>query len=112
MTEVQQALYLFENLDFGMSLPDKWISPFPSGSGFTWDAAGAPDPENGHSVMGFGYDTAGVLLDSWGLKGTLTYKAIAEYAIAKNGGELYVLITPDQSRRVPRKRRTDSRGRI
>ena len=96
VTEIQQAMYLFENLDFGMALPDKWISPFPSGNGFTWDVAGSPDDNNGHSIMGFGYNTSGVLVDSWGLKGTLTYKAAAEYAIAKNGGELYVLITPDQ----------------
>src|SRR5579862_9219459 len=35
--EVRTALWLFENLYFGMELPDHWISPMPSASGFTWD---------------------------------------------------------------------------
>src|SRR5580658_6278069 len=33
-TEVRTALWLFENLYFGMELPDAWISPMPSSSGF------------------------------------------------------------------------------
>lgn len=94
--EVQAALYLFENLIFGIELPDKWVSPFPEASGFTWDVAGAPDPENGHCVLGVGYDAHGVQIDSWGLIGTVTWAAVAEYASKGGSGELYVLITPDQ----------------
>ena len=57
-TEVMQALYLFENCMFGVDLPDAWVNPMPSASGFIWDAAGSPDPENGHGFNGAGYDSA------------------------------------------------------
>ena len=94
--EVELACYLFENLYFGMALPDHWVNPFPSGNGFTWDVAGAPDPENGHCIMGFGYDAHGVKIDSWGMLGTLTWAAVKKYAAASGGGELYAMLTPDQ----------------
>jgi len=106
VTEVQQALYLFENLMLGLDLPDAWITPFPSANGFTWDVAGNPDPENGHCIIGagyaapgqkiVGYNAAGLIIDTWGMLGILTWAALAEYCSAKNGGELYVLLTPDQ----------------
>jgi hypothetical protein len=95
-TEVQQACFLFENLYLGMGLPDAWINPFPSGNGFTWDVAGASNPSNGHCIMGCGYNATGIKVDTWGLLGTQTYAALAEYASAKTGGELYVLLSPDQ----------------
>jgi hypothetical protein len=94
--EVQAAMYLFENLVFGIELPDAWINPFPSASGFTWDVHGSPDPQNGHCVVGVGYTASGVTIDSWGLLGTLTYAAIARYCVQSSGGELYVVLTPDQ----------------
>jgi hypothetical protein len=94
--ELMAACYLFENLFFGMELPDAWVNPFPSGHGFVWDAAGAPVPENGHAVMGYGYDTHGVKIDSWGLEGTLTWAAIAKYCAQTAGGAVYVLCSPDQ----------------
>ena len=95
-TEVMQTMYLFENLFFGMELPDKWISPFPESSGFTWDVAGDPDENNGHCIVGVGYNANGVLVDTWGLIGTLTWAAIQKYCIESAGGELYVMLTPDQ----------------
>jgi hypothetical protein len=94
-TEVMQACYLFENLYFGLELPDAWVNPFPSASGFLWDD-GTPDPNNGHCVMGVGYNSSGVQIDSWGLIGTLTWKAVAHLASQAGGGELYVMLTPDQ----------------
>ena len=104
--EVMQALYYFENLFLGMELPDAWISPFPEANGFTWDVAGSPNPENGHCVIGagyrapgitiVGYTPAGLIIDTWGLLGILTWAAIAEYCVEKNGGGLYVFLTPDQ----------------
>lgn len=93
--ETQLACYLFENLFYGMCLPDAWISPFPSSSGFVWDVAGAADFNNGHCVAGYGYDTTGVLVDSWGLKGKITYEANKKYCASANGGALYAIITPD-----------------
>ena len=94
--EIQSALYLFENLFFGMELPDAWINPVPGSSGFTWDMAGPSDPSNGHCVIGVGYGQSGVTIDTWGLLGTLTYGAIAQYCAAAAGGELYAMLTPDQ----------------
>jgi len=94
--EVQTACYLFENLYTGMELPDPWINPMPSAAGFVWDAVGDPDPENGHCIMGAGYDGQGIIVDSWGLLGKATYAALKKYAIQASGGELYVLLSPDQ----------------
>lgn len=94
--ELQIALDLFGNHYFGVELPDAWISPFPSGPGFTWDVAGDPDPNNGHCFIGAGYDTSGVLIDTWGMIGKLTYAAVAKYAAAANGGQVYAILTPDQ----------------
>ncbi len=55
-TEVMQMIYLFETIDFGVELPDAWISPFPSADGFVWGVAGAPDPQNGHCFEGVDYE--------------------------------------------------------
>ena len=59
-SEYRTALWLFENLYFGLELPDKWVSPMPTRPGFTWDAAGPPNPANGHCVVGVGYSNKGV----------------------------------------------------
>lgn len=101
--EVRQAVYLFENLVFGMELPDKWISPFPSAPDFVWDLAGAPDPNNGHCVLGVGSNSEGIQICSWGLVGTITYAAIAEYTAFKNGGELYVAVSKEALNRAQQK---------
>lgn len=93
--EAMLALYLFENLYFGIELPDAWISPFPNAPGFTW-GVGTPNPNNGHCVMGVGYDSSGVTIDTWGLLGKLTWPAIAALCVPSAGGELYVMVSPDQ----------------
>lgn len=96
VTEVKQALWLFENCMFGMDLPDAWVNPMPSGSGFVWDVAGSPDPYNGHGFNGAGYDSSGVRICTWGMIGRITWAAVAEYAASPAGGQLLALITPDQ----------------
>jgi hypothetical protein len=94
--ECQTALWLFENLYFGIELPDAWVgAQMPQASGFVWDVAGAPDPSNGHCVAGFGYDSRGVTIDTWGMLGTMTWAAVQAYAGRAAGGELYVLLSPD-----------------
>jgi hypothetical protein len=97
--EVAAAQYLFENLFFGMDLPDKWVDPMPDASGFTWDVAGAPVRENGHCVVGVGYGAKGVTIDTWGLLGTLTWKAIALYCSHASDGGLYTMLSPDEIRK-------------
>lgn len=95
--EVQTAIYLFENVFYGMELPDYWVGQgMPQDSGFVWDVAGSPDANNGHAVCGVGYDERGVIIDTWGLRGWLTYAATAKYAVNAVGGELYALLSPDQ----------------
>jgi hypothetical protein len=94
-TEYRNALYLFENLYFGFELPDEWVNPAPSSSGFIWDVAGSPDPNNGHCVVGVGYNTQGVTISTWGMTGLLTDAAIAKYTAASAGGQLYTVISQD-----------------
>jgi hypothetical protein len=93
--EVMQALYLFENVLFGVELPDAWINPFPSASGFVWDV-GTPNPDNGHAFMGTGYNQTGVQIDTWGFIGTITWPAVSALCSTNDGGQLYVVMTPDQ----------------
>jgi len=97
--DVLAAAYLFENLFFGVALPDGWVTPFPSGPGFTWGVNGAADPNNGHAFLGLGGTSsgpgAGINIDTWGLIGKITPDAIAAYGAGSSGGELYTLLTPD-----------------
>jgi hypothetical protein len=98
--EVRQAIYLFENVVIGLDLPDAWIEPFPSASGFEWNVAGPPDPENGHCVIGCATSPSGVGIGTWGMTGTMTYAAVAEYAVPRNDGELYAVLSEDSINRA------------
>ncbi len=93
--EVKAALWLFENLYFGVELPAAWIDPMPGASGFIWDVAGNPDADNGHCFAGVGYGGAGVTIDTWGMLGTITWAAIKKYASTAGQGELYAVLGPD-----------------
>lgn len=93
VAEVKAAFFLFENLLFGVGLPDKWIEPFPEKDGFVWDFAGPANPNNGHAFMAVAYTKDGVIIDTWGLRGLITWEAIAQYCI--HGGALYVGLSPD-----------------
>ena len=92
---MKTALWLMENLYFGVELPDKWINPMPAASGFVWDVAGTADPSNGHCFVGVGYNEKGVQIDTWGMIGTITWAAVAEYASTVGSGELYTVLGPD-----------------
>lgn len=94
ITRVKTALWLFENLVFGVELPDKWIDPVPGKAGFLWDVAGPPDEDNGHCFLGVGYDQQGVIIDSWGILGKVTWQAVAKYATTSGSGELYAVLSP------------------
>lgn len=93
--QIQTALWLFGNLYFTASLPDAWVNSMPSGDGFTWDVAGDPDPQNGHAFIGCAYDAGGVAVDTWGMFGTLTYSAIAQYCNPNSGGGCYSVLSMD-----------------
>jgi hypothetical protein len=92
---VKAASFLFEGLFLGVELPDAWVANEPSSSGFTWDVAGDPDPSNGHCVVGVDYSDAGLLISTWGMTGTMTFEALAKYAVPSANGELYALISQD-----------------
>jgi hypothetical protein len=77
--EVKSALWLFENVYFALNMPDAWIDPMPDASGFTWDVAGMADPDAGHAFCGVGYNSTGVIIDTWGMLGTMTWAAVAKY---------------------------------
>lgn len=101
--EVRTAAWLFENLYFGVELPDAWISPFPSSSGFIWDVAGPADPSNGHCFAGCGYNKSGVIISTWGMLGTLTYDALSKYVVPSANGELYTVVSQDGLNRAMQK---------
>ncbi|HXW42129.1 MAG TPA: hypothetical protein VEK75_13050 [Xanthobacteraceae bacterium] len=94
-TEYRTALWLFENLYFGLELPNAWINPFPSAPGFVWNVAGPPIPTNGHCVVGVGYTPKGVTICTWGMMGLMTDGAIAKYATTVGAGELYTVVSHD-----------------
>jgi hypothetical protein len=95
VAEIQAAAYLFFGLMYGVELPDDWINPFPSTPGFVWDVADDPDPDNGHCFIGAGYDGNGVTICTWGMLGSITYAAMAEYCSAENNGALYAVLSQD-----------------
>jgi hypothetical protein len=96
--EIKTALWLFENLYFGMFLPDSWVGPPPRGDGFTWALAGPPNPDNGHAFVGVGYrggNGAGIKIDTWGMFGNMTFPAISFYCSSLNGGQLFSILSED-----------------
>jgi hypothetical protein len=94
--EIMQAIDLFENLVFGVPMPDEWIGiSMPQADGFVWDVASEPNPNNGHAFNAVGYNTLGVQIDTWAMIGTITWAAIAKYCAQSVGGELYCLLSPD-----------------
>ena len=99
VNRVKQAIWLFENVYFGVELPDAWISPFPRANGFTWAVAGDANPAHGHCFAGLGYNDNGVIVNSWGMMGIVTWEAVAKYATAP-GGELHVALSADAIERA------------
>lgn len=93
--ECMLASWLFENLVFGVEMPDAWITPFPEKNGFVWNVAGDPNPDNGHCFGGLGYTYTGVCTSTWGLEGTIAWPAVAKYTSTPLQGELYTVLSQD-----------------
>jgi hypothetical protein len=102
-TEFRTALWLFENLYFGLELPNAWINPFPSAPGFVWNVAGPSVPTNGHCVVGVGYTSKGVTICTWGMLGLMTDAAVAKYATTVGAGELYTVVSHDALEKATQK---------
>ena len=102
--EVRRALWLGEGLYFGCELPDAWVHGQRLANGFRWDVAGPANPANGHCFVGVGYRANGtVIVDSWGLIGSMTASAVAEYAASSFSGELYMIVSEDSINRATKK---------
>ena len=93
--EVMEAIDIFETVSFTIDLPDAYINPFPSANGFIWDIAGASDPNNGHCFAGVGYNANGIIINTWGMIGTMTWDAVKQYAVSNSGGALYTMISTE-----------------
>jgi hypothetical protein len=102
-SEYRTALWLFENLYFGLELPNAWINPFPSAPGFVWNVAGPAVPTNGHCVVGVGYTPKGVTICTWGMLGLMTDAAIAKYATTVGAGELYTVVSQESLEKATEK---------
>jgi hypothetical protein len=89
--ELLAACYYFGGLYFGLELPDSYITPFPSSNGFVW-GPGTPDPNNGHCIVGVGANAQGILINTWGMIGTLTYPAIAQLCADAAGGMVFAVV--------------------
>jgi hypothetical protein len=100
--EVQFALSAFGNLKMWIGLPDPWINPFPSGNGFIWDI-GTANPNQGHCIGSPAYNSPrivgsncqGIQVMTWGMIGTITWRAIKALFSDAGGGGLAVRVTPD-----------------
>jgi len=94
--ELQSGIFLFEAGILTLELPNQYVSPFPAASGFLWDVAGPPNPNQGHSIMKLGYTNSGAIIGTWGMLGVMTWAAMAKYCKPSAGGGAYFLLTPDQ----------------
>jgi len=93
--EVFSAIDVFEGLMSVCELPAAWISPPPAASGFTFDVAGSPNPNDGHATFLVDYpDFTKANISTWGMDGWLTIAAMAKYFSGETGA-LYVLLTQD-----------------
>ena len=92
---VQFAVWAFLNGYLGLELPDAYISPMPSKSGFVWDVAGDPNPDSGHCVVVVDFTPQGLIILTWGMWGILTWKAAAKYLSNAGQGEFHVIWTEE-----------------
>jgi hypothetical protein len=96
VVSIKTAMCLFGNLGFGCQLLTAWVNAMASmKSGFTWDVGSRADPNAGHAFLGYGYNDNGIFIDTWGMFGTLTWKAIAQVCAADAGGNLFCALAPD-----------------
>jgi hypothetical protein len=95
LAEMREAMYLFEGLFFGVGLPDAWVNPMPSASGFVWGLTGDPDPSNGHCFVTCDLTVGGFTISTWGMLGQLTNAAASFYGDTAQGGQVFAMLTED-----------------
>lgn len=98
--EMRIACWLFENLMWGVELPDAWLS-----GSLDWDVAGSPNPDNGHCFGSDSYGASSFGTSTWGAQGTITDAAAAAYAVPAAEGQLFTVVSADSivkaSQRAP-----------
>ena len=88
------ALDTFGSLYTGCQLAPEWVQG-PE-EGFVWDVtSSAGSPDMGHCTAWFDYDAVGVIVNSWGLFGRITWAAIEKYWGKAAAGEIYAVFSPD-----------------
>jgi hypothetical protein len=100
--EVKFAINGLGNLKIWLGLPNTYVNPMPSASGFVW-GVGTPNAQQGHCIGSPGYNSPrvvgsndqGVQVMTWGLIGTMTWAAIAQLCTPGAGGGLAVRMTTD-----------------
>ena len=85
---MKYALWLFGRCNFGVNWPSGWMN---LGPGFVLRPV-VPNIVGGHSITGFGYDSTGVKVSTWGVTGTLSWDALADPRFVD---ECYVPLGPD-----------------
>ncbi len=90
---VRAAIDAFGSLYTGCSLAPEWVQA-PE-EGFVWDVASPGREDLGHCTAWFDYDSVGVIVNSWGLFGRITWDAVARYWAKAARGEVYAVFSPD-----------------
>jgi len=88
---VKSVAWLFP-LYFGIELATSWTNVSDGG---TWDVGEAPNPNDGHCVVGLAGNSKGIVVDTWGMRVTITYAAIAQFCASAAGGNLFAILTPE-----------------
>ena len=88
-------------------IPDSIVAGMGSlKDGFIWDvAAGSPDQNNGHCIGSCGYNPTaimavatsaqGLLVETWGMLGVVTWAALAAWFVPSQGGGLATRVSMD-----------------
>jgi hypothetical protein len=98
--EQRIAIWLFENLMYGVGLPDAWCNNPPTADGWTWDLAGPANNANGHCFGACGFSGNTYKISTWGMLGNITDAATAAYAASSAGGQLFVVWTQESISRA------------
>ena len=105
--EVAFALNEFGNLKMWFGIPDSIVAGMGSlKDGFVWDvAAGSPNQNNGHCIGSCGYNPTaimavatsaqGLLVETWGMLGVVTWAALAAWFVPSQGGGLATRVSMD-----------------
>ena len=73
---IEAAIVDFGGVSLCINLPTSWLDN-TAASGFTWDVPPKGDTNaGGHEVFAFDFSDTGVVLATWGMTGTMTWKAI------------------------------------